>query len=234
MSLACLFDFDQFSWRYSGRRREYSMSLVARYDREWMNERVNGCEAFVHSRDRFGAFMRQFMRALNNILTRNGFATIEFLWAHTDGLLLVAALFLNRWFAFCLPLNSKSKIHCFDMTHNSEKKLAFDDLVSLFSARAFHWCNWGLFCVFKKLEAAYERLRRCRVWLFRTVGFEERLRRIVKSIIERFLQGICCLGNCVMKCLISIRMRSWAIWKASAINHAAEGWLSQWVLAFND
>lgn len=40
---------------------------------------------------------------------------------------------------------------------------------------------------------------------------------------------ICCSGNCVMKCLISIKVRSQSISKALLINHADEGgWASGW------
>lgn len=76
--------------------------------------------------------------------------------------------------------------------------------------------------------------------------FYFRFRMFVKSIMARRAantkssQPRRCLGNCVMKCLISIRMREatgfWyrkGLWLAP-INHADERWVSQWVIAFND
>lgn len=53
---------------------------------------------------------------------------------------------------------------------------------------------------------------------------------IVKSItVRRRVQKKRCLGNFVMKCLISIRVRSQAISKALLINHANwGGWASGW------
>lgn len=94
----------------------------------------------------------------------------------------------------------------------------------------------SLLCVFMELKAVLflyiYRLAFCKLFFFRQKEFFLLSISFVKSIMERCKEKKkkVCLDNCVMKCLISIRVRSRVISKGFwlPINHVEGGWAGGW------
>lgn len=87
------------------------------------------------------------------------------------------------------------------------------------------WCNAFFVCLFLYTFFFGSNYLKRAVWerIFLTFNFV----REINYGAARGVQKICCLSNCVMKCLISIRVRSRVISKGFAVNKSC-GWKGAW------